>query len=109
MSPSDPAFAPLLERLMADLHEHVEHEKNEDMPRLEGLLPRAESEMWARKFQQTKKYVGTRPHLSEPREAPFQAFAALLAAPIDRLRDLMKTWPDQEEVAKITRNQNTKL
>lgn len=88
--PSSPKFTSLLEELMDNLHHHIEHEKNEDMPRLEKLLSREESEALALQFKRTKKFVPTRSHPSAPTSSwAFEGIAALLAAPIDKLRDLM--------------------
>jgi hypothetical protein len=39
---------------MASLHHHIEHEKDEDMPRLEKLLEWEESEALAGAFQRIK-------------------------------------------------------
>lgn len=84
---------------MNDLHEHIEHEKNEDMPRLEGIISREESQRLAKQFQQTKAICPTSVHPSAPEESPWQALASLMAAPIDRFRDMFKEWPDQNEVS----------
>ena len=100
MSPSDPKFSPLLETLMGVLHHHIEHEKNEDMPRLEALLPREESQALARQFQRTKNIVPTRSHPSAPTSYALENLAALLAAPIDRMRDLvMRDFPNEGDYA----------
>lgn len=99
MSPSSDAFLPLLDRLMTDLHEHIKHESEEDMPRLEGKLSREESQALARSFERTKLISPTRSHPSAPNRPYFENFAAMLAAPIDRFQDLLRAWPDQKEVA----------
>ena len=99
MSPVDPNFMPTLNTMMDVLHHHIEHEKNEDMPRLEGLLSREESEALARSFQNTKKILPTRSHPSAPTSYVFESLAALMAAPIDRFRDLvMRDFPTEKEV-----------
>ncbi|TID23556.1 Vacuolar amino acid transporter 5 [Venturia nashicola] len=99
-SPTSPKFMPLLEELMKNLHHHIEHEKNEDMPRLEKLLSREESQALAQQFQHTKNFVPTRSHPSAPTSSwAFEGIAALLAAPIDKLRDLMMNeYPAEGEV-----------
>lgn len=78
MSPSSDEFAPLLERLLEDLHE-----SKEDMPRLEKLLSREESQALAASFERTKIIVPTRSHPSAPNRPYFENFAAMLAAHID--------------------------
>ncbi|KAK3080512.1 hypothetical protein LTS18_000629 [Coniosporium uncinatum] len=97
MTPTDPKFWPLLDTLMDVLHHHIEHEKNEDMPRLEGLLPREESEAIARSFQRTKNIVPTRSHPSAPTEYYLENLAGLLTAPIDKLRDLVRDFPSERD------------
>ncbi|KAK7726062.1 hypothetical protein SLS57_003652 [Botryosphaeria dothidea] len=97
MSPADAEFPPLLERLMHDLHTHIEHEKNEDMPRLEKLLQPDESKALAAEFLRTKRIVPTRSHPSAPNQPPLETLAGLLVAPIDRLRDMVRSFPSAEE------------
>ena len=97
MTPTDPRFWPKLDTLMDVLHHHVEHEKNEDMPRLEGILSREESEALARSFQRTKNITPTRSHPSAPTNYYFENLAALLAAPIDRFADLFRDFPDDQD------------
>ncbi|KAK5119876.1 hypothetical protein LTR85_007202 [Meristemomyces frigidus] len=97
MAPTDPSFWPKLDTLMDHLHHHIEHEKDEDMPRLEKLLPRAESEALARSFQRTKNIVPTRSHPAAPTEYYAESLVALLAAPIDRLQDWLRDFPTEED------------
>lgn len=96
LSPSSPSFAPLLERLLTDLHTHIEHESKEDMPRLEKLLSKEESQTLAKSFERTKMIVPTRSHPSAPNRPYFENLATMLAAPIDRFRDLVRTFPEAE-------------
>jgi hemerythrin-like domain-containing protein len=98
MSPLDTHFPELLDKLMDDLHTHIAHESDEDMPRLEKLLSREESESLAKQFQRTKAIVPTRAHPSAPEEFPLENLAALLAAPVDRFMDLLfRDFPSAEE------------
>ncbi|KAL8708417.1 MAG: hypothetical protein Q9220_006707 [cf. Caloplaca sp. 1 TL-2023] len=98
LSPSSDSFLPLLDRLMTDLHEHIKHESEEDMPRLEEKLSREESQALAQSFERTKIFTPTRSHPSAPNRPYFENFAAMLAAPIDRFKDLLSAWPDKEEL-----------
>ncbi|KAI4119157.1 MAG: hypothetical protein LQ338_007315 [Usnochroma carphineum] len=99
LSPDSESFFPLLDRLMTDLHDHIHHESHEDIPRLEEKLSREESQALARSFERTKLVTPTRSHPSAPNRPYFENLAAMLAAPIDRFQDLLRAWPDQEEVA----------
>ncbi|KAK2624534.1 hypothetical protein QTJ16_006484 [Diplocarpon rosae] len=97
MSPTDPAFSHLLEQLMHDLHTHIAHEKDVDMPALEGAISEEESARIARSFVRTKQIVPTKPHPDAPTGSPLQeGLAGLLAAPIDKLRTLMESFPEEE-------------
>ena len=102
MSPSSPTFIPTLDTLLKDLHDHIEHEKNEDMPRLEKLLSREESKSLADQFVKTKRITPTRSHPSAPNKPYFENFAAMLAAPLDKFADLMRTFPEEEDVLKVS-------
>jgi len=83
---------------MDNLHHHIEHEKNEDMPRLEGLISRQESEAIARSFQRTKGIVPTRSHPAAPTEFYAESIVGLLTMPIDRMRDWLRDFPDANDV-----------
>lgn len=85
---------------MTDLHEHIKHESEEDMPRLEGKLSREESQALARSFERTKMITPTRSHPSAPNRPYIEDFAAMLAAPIHRFKDLLTTFPEKEELPK---------
>lgn len=83
---------------MDNLHHHIEHEKNEDMPRLEGLISRQESEAIARSFQRTKGIIPTRSHPAAPTEFYAESIVGLLTMPIDRMRDWLRDFPDEKDV-----------
>lgn len=83
---------------MDNLHHHIEHEKNEDMPRLEGLISRQESEAIARSFQRTKGIVPTRSHPAAPTEFYAESIVGLLTMPVDRMRDWLRDFPDEKDV-----------
>lgn len=82
---------------MHDLHFHIDHEKNEDMPRLEKVLSQSESEAIAKQFIRTKQFVPTKSHPDAPTANPvIEGLAGLLAAPIDKLRTTMESFPEEE-------------
>ncbi|KAF2088221.1 HHE domain protein [Saccharata proteae CBS 121410] len=97
MSPDDPAFDAAFELLMTDLHTHIEHEKKYDMPKTEALLSRDESKQLAAEFQRTKMIVPTRSHPEAPNAPPLETLAGLMYAPMDKLKDLMRTFPSPQE------------
>jgi hypothetical protein len=98
MSPDSSEFFPLFEVLLKDLHEHIQHESQEDMPRLEKLLSKEESIKLAKQWERTKIMTPTRSHPSAPDQPPWETLAGLLAAPIDKLGDLMRSFPSKREM-----------
>ncbi len=105
LSPDDKDFFPLLETLMTDLHEHIEHESKQDMPKLEDILTREESKSLANYFEKTKLIVPTRSHPSAPNKPYFENFAGMLAAPIDKFMDLMRAFPQEGTLGDVTANE----
>jgi len=95
MSPDAADFDPLLEKLITDLHAHIEHEKSEDMPKTEEVLSREESQALARSFERTKMLTPTRSHPAAPNKPYLENFAALLAAPVDKLADFLRAFPEE--------------
>ncbi|KAF1343628.1 HHE domain-containing protein [Delphinella strobiligena] len=109
MSPLDSGFNEKLDNLMDLLHHHIEHEKEEDMPRLEKLLSREESEAIARSFERTKGIVPTRSHPAAPTEYYLETLAGLLAAPIDRFQDWFRDFPTEKDQKKAEERMAGKL
>lgn len=72
------------------------------MPRLEELLSREESKSLAVQFVRTKHITPTRSHPSAPNKPYFENFAAMLAAPIDKFTDLMRTFPSESTIKKVS-------
>jgi len=94
LSPSDASFMPTLEKLYKDLDEHIREEEKDDLPALEKALPDGESERIAASFQRTKYFIPTRSHPSAPDRPPFETVAGLLAAPLDKLGDIFRKFPE---------------
>jgi hemerythrin-like domain-containing protein len=110
MTPVDPQFMPLLDTLMDLLHHHIEHEKEEDMPRLEGLLSREESEQLAASFERTKKIVPTKSHPGAPTSYYLELLTGLMAAPVDKFMDyLTKDFPDEQDKVEASKARENKM
>ncbi|KAL4953895.1 hemerythrin HHE cation binding domain-containing protein [Aspergillus filifer] len=93
MKPSDANFEPTLKSLMSELSTHIKEEESEDLPKLEDAISTAESEKLSKSFGRTKMFVPSRSHPSAPDKPPYETVVGLLAAPIDHLADLFRTWP----------------
>lgn len=110
---TDPSFEPTIKKLYADLKQHIAEEERDDLPKLEQVIPRDESERLAKSFQRTKMFVPTRSHPSAPDKPvraavflqscntdtffgqPFETVAGLLAAPLDKLGDIFRSFPEK--------------
>lgn len=81
---------------MQDLAQHILEEETNDLVKLDSVLSPEESDRLSRSFNRTKMFVPTRSHPSTPNKPPFETAVGLLAAPIDRLQDMFRKWPDDE-------------
>ncbi|KAL4959656.1 hemerythrin domain-containing protein [Aspergillus stella-maris] len=93
MKPSDSNFESTLKSLMSELSTHIQEEESEDLPKLEDAISEAESENLSKSFGRTKMFVPSRSHPSAPDKPPYETAVGLLAAPIDHLADLFRSWP----------------
>jgi len=84
--------------LQKDIEEHVKHEEEDQLPKLEQIISRDESASLASSFNRTKHFVPTRSHPSAPDKPPFETVAGLLAAPLDKLSDLFRAFPSSEQL-----------
>ncbi|CAG8078275.1 unnamed protein product [Penicillium nalgiovense] len=100
MAPSDSQFIPTIKELMKNLSEHIKEEETHDLPRLEEALSEEDSQTYARSFGRTKMFVPSRSHPTVPDKPPYETAVGLLTAPIDRLADLFRKWPDTSESTK---------
>lgn len=73
----------------------MDEEEDEDLPSLESVLDKSESESMAKRFDMTKVLVPTRSHPSAPQQPFFESVVGLLTAPIDRVSDIMRKFPEQ--------------
>jgi len=93
MNVDDPEFRLTLDKLMDSLTEHMKQEEDVDLPTFEKKLDEADSNKLLKSFQRTKHFVPTRSHPSAPDKPPFETVAGLMAAPMDKLRDLFCKFP----------------
>jgi hypothetical protein len=93
LKPNDPEFEPTLKSLMKDLSQHIIEEESQDLPKLEDTISAAESEKLSKSFRCTKMFVPSRSHPTAPDKPPFETVAGLMAAPLNHLADLFRSWP----------------
>lgn len=87
---------PTLDSLMKDLRHHIEEEEGKDLIQLEEALSSTESKELSESFLRTKKFTPTRSHPSAPKKPPFETVAGLMAAPMDKLRDMFAKFPKED-------------
>ncbi|KAJ3040478.1 hypothetical protein HK097_002555 [Rhizophlyctis rosea] len=90
-------FDDLIARTIRDLREHIKEEEQIDLPKIQAAISAEESLKVGKEFQRTKHFVPTRSHPSAPDKPPFETLAGLLAAPMDKLGDMLRKFPSNEE------------
>lgn len=90
---TDPNFMDLIKGLMGNLSDHIKEEESIDLVKIEEKLDPEESDQMATSFERTKMFVPTRSHPSAPNKPPFETAVGLLAAPIDKVADLFRSFP----------------
>ncbi|KAL2021725.1 hypothetical protein VTK56DRAFT_6668 [Thermocarpiscus australiensis] len=95
MKSSDPNYLPKLTALWNKLEDHIRDEEDYDLPALEETLSPDASASMATSFGLTKNFVPSRSHPGAGEHPPFETVIGLLTAPIDRLADLLRKFPDQ--------------
>ncbi|RSL81530.1 hypothetical protein CDV31_017024 [Fusarium ambrosium] len=100
MSSQDSNYVSKLKEIWALLSKHIEEEEGEDLPALEHALKADDglSESMSSSFSRTKMFVPTRSHPSAGENPPFETVMGLMAAPMDRLADMFRKFPDQSKV-----------
>ncbi|KAF4449027.1 hypothetical protein F53441_7677 [Fusarium austroafricanum] len=96
----DPEYVPKLKEIWGMLEKHIEEEENRDLPALEQALTShtQETESLANQFGRTKQFVPTRSHPSAGENPPFESVMGLMAAPIDKLADMFRKFPDKNQL-----------
>ena len=95
MKAGDQRFYPMLESIMDNLNKHMDEEEDEDLPSLEAVIEPNDSESMAKRFQRTKILMPTRAHPNAPQKPLFKSVVALMEAPIDRISDMMREFPEE--------------
>ncbi len=100
LSATNDNFIPTLQSLWSDLEHHIQEEERDDLPALEQNIDESSSHDLATSFSRTKHFVPTHSHPSAPDKPPYETAAGMLATPIDKLIDMFKKFPSEEEKKK---------
>jgi hypothetical protein len=102
---------------MEDLRKHIKEEETDDIPALEKVLKSADSESIAKSFQRARKFVPSHRHpmarqrlvpwdllylvlMLIRKRPPFETVLDLLTTPVDRLADILRKFPDEDDKAR---------
>ena len=114
--PGSPEHGAILKSVMEHLRPHNDNEEQRDLPLLTKAIGEEASAEAAASFKRTKKFAPTRfvlsfllelrcfshqtcisTHPGAPDKPPFETFAGLMAAPIDKLKDVFAKFPTDEQ------------
>lgn len=95
LSPTDTEFEPTLRNLWGCLSTHIRKEEEGDLVELENGLTLNDSANLSANFERTKMFVPTRSHPMAPDKPPFETVAGLMAAPVDKLADIFRRFPEE--------------
>lgn len=101
MKAIDSNYVPKLTELWCKLEGHIKDEEDYDLPGLEAKLSAEASKSMAKSFERTKSFAPSRSHPSAGEHPPFETVMGLLTAPIDRLTDLFRKFPEKPPQADI--------
>jgi hypothetical protein len=94
---SDPQYTGQIKQIWESLSQHIKEEEETDLPQLEKALHdmSGESDKLASSFERTKYFVPTRSHPAAGENPLFESVAGLLAAPVDKLADMFRKFPQK--------------
>lgn len=98
LNSSDPRFFPTITMLMEGLARHMRDEEANDLVILEETLTSDESEELGETLSRTNMFLPSRSHLYDLDNPRFETVADLITAPLDRLQDLFRKWPEEESM-----------
>lgn len=81
--------------LFKTLQDHIKDEESHDLPSLEQAMTGDDTASVAKSFERTKMFTPTRSHPMAGDKPPFETAAGLMAAPLDRLADMFRKFPDE--------------
>ncbi|KAF9556871.1 hypothetical protein CPC08DRAFT_764939 [Agrocybe pediades] len=91
--------ASILKAVVDHLKPHNDSEEQKDLPALQKAIGNDAAAEAAASFKRTKKFVPTRSHPSAPDQPPMETVAGLMAAPLDKLKDMFAKFPTDEDKA----------
>ncbi|ELR20877.1 hemerythrin hhe cation binding subfamily protein [Acanthamoeba castellanii str. Neff] len=93
MEVTESKFVPAVEKMSKDLDQHIKEEESEIFPILKQKLSKEDLDKMGNLLESMKTVSPTRPHPHMPATPPYNVMAGPLAAFLDRVRDLGRSFP----------------
>ncbi|MCA1828312.1 MAG: hemerythrin domain-containing protein [Myxococcales bacterium] len=98
MDPEDERYCAKVEVLMESVRHHIEEEEGDLFPKARKLLGQEMLDELGKRMEKAKKLAPTRPHPRAPDSPPGNLVAGLMAAMMDRSKDMLRgLLPGQKE------------
>jgi hypothetical protein len=88
-------FSTMLKKIMDELNHHIEEEETQLIPLFRKNASSEVLQNLAKEWYTKQKLVPTRPHPDAPDRPPMETVAGLMAAPLDKAKDLMRDFPEE--------------
>lgn len=103
LSIQDREFDRIMISTQSSLVEHMLKEEQEQLPEFERVSTQEEIQKVLKKFERRKRIVPTRSHPNAPVNPYLESLVGLLAAPIDKLKDMFSDFPEKEDVKNVAK------
>jgi hemerythrin superfamily protein len=95
MTAADSEFDQKMKELIAEVRHHVEEEETEMFPKIRDAMGSDELLQLGTSLQAVKRFVPTRPHPMAPTGPVGKLMTSAPVAIVDRIRDAIRAWRDQ--------------
>lgn len=97
----DPQYMSRYVKMADELLEHLDKEEREDIAHVRQNVSEEELMKSAKDFKRTKHFVPTRPHPEMSQNPLFETPYSLIVTPLDKLRDMFRSFPDHDKVEEV--------
>jgi len=88
-------------KMAEELLVHLDKEERDDIASLQKVASRDSLLHAGKDFKRTKHFAPTRPHPENSMKPLFETPYSLMVAPIDKLRDMFRSFPEHDEVERV--------
>jgi hypothetical protein len=99
---ADVALIPKVEDMLAVFKSHAHEEEQNELPKFRENVGDERMLSLGKSFALNKRVANTHPHTMSPdKGGMFERIAGLIAQPLDRLQDMMRSFPTEAEIAQV--------